>query len=121
MCVIAKRLDCPHRLAQATGGGHFACHLHIQAHLSSFRLVINRNPKHKLQELHVGKPCSRRGFQRVFCALLGDPQRASARLKAEVSKLAMLLRKYACYWHMLVKSVFYAPPSALAEHSPQVE
>ena len=31
------------------------------AHPSSFGLCINRNAKHKLKQLHVGEPCSRRG------------------------------------------------------------
>ena len=35
-------------------------------------VCINRNAKHKLQQLHVGKPCSRREIQRIFRALPGD-------------------------------------------------
>ena len=72
MCVIAEGLGCPHRLAHAAGGGHFFWRPHIQAHLSSYGLCINRNAKHKLKQLHVGKPRSKREIQRIFRALLGD-------------------------------------------------
>ena len=61
-----------HRRRTGLGGRHFFWRPHIWAHLSSYGLCINRNAKHKVQQLHVGKPRSRREIQRIFRALPGD-------------------------------------------------
>ena len=45
---------------------------HLSAPVLIWTVHQQKYAKHKVQQLHVGKPCSRRETQRIFRALLGD-------------------------------------------------
>ena len=90
MCVIAEGLGCPHRLAHGAGGGHFFWRLHTSWRTSphmdcASTEVQNTNCNNFTSGNHV------RGARfNAYFALSRRPQRANARLKPEVSKLAII-------------------------------
>ena len=108
-CVIADELGCPHRLAYEA---------RLQSFLAAPAPVPRLNCSSKHNAITRLDNCRRCEFPRVFYALLCD---LSAPLKTEVTKMAIMARRYHCSCNMLMKRVFYAPSGVLAEHLTQVE
>ena len=94
-CVSSpKGLGCPHKVAHAAKRWSFLLALpHLGALVLIWTVYQQQYAKHKVQQLHVGKPCSRRETTTHISRSPGRPQRANARLKPEVSKLAIIAPK----------------------------
>ena len=117
MCVIAERLACPHKVAHAARGGHFFWRLHIWAHTSpQMDCASTETCKTQIATTSCRETVLAARDTTYISRSPGRPQRANARMKPEVSKLATItphMRKllaHACETRVL------PPPGAMAEH-----